>query len=71
MRPAAPLLSYAAVQAISGGAPHRRVRVLAAHDPLRNVPRGDFTLDDFDYERADLCQNEFGSCALRNLGAVA
>jgi hypothetical protein len=43
------------------------VKILAKHDALRNVPQGDFTLDDFDYERADLCQEQFGNCALRSL----
>jgi hypothetical protein len=65
------LLTYASVRAIVGTGPHRRVRILAAHDPLRNIPRGSFTLGDFSYERADLCQNEFGNCQLRNLGARA
>lgn len=51
--------------------PHQRVRVLAKHDPLRNVPQGDFTLDRFSYAGADLCHNEFANCELRNLGRVA
>ncbi len=69
-RPAAPLLALASVRAITGGGPHRRVRLLAKQDPLRNVPRGDFTLADYSYNRARLCQREFGNCALSSLGVA-
>jgi hypothetical protein len=52
--------------------PPRRVTLVAAYpDPLRSVPRGSYTLDDYTYEGADLCHNEFGSCRLPNLGARA
>lgn len=58
-------------QTVATVKPHERVRILAKHDALRNVPRGDYTLDNYSYELADLCHNEFGSCELRNLGKVA
>lgn len=51
-------LTYAQIRAAQ--AP----RIVAAHDPLRSVPRGNFTLADFSYEEADLSQNEFGNCNL-------
>jgi hypothetical protein len=47
--------------------PLRRVRVVAKHDPLSAVPRGDFKLSDFSYQRARLCQTQFGNCRLRSL----
>ena len=56
--------------ALTPGNPHRRVRITAARDPLRNLPRGDFSLDDFDYDSAGLCQNEFGNCAVNSLGVA-
>ncbi len=46
----------------------RRVRILAAHDPLRNVPRGSFRLEDFSF--GILSQHEFGNCALRSSGVA-
>lgn len=50
--------------------PHGRARILAKHDPLRNVPRGDFTLASFSYRRARLCQREFFNCALTSFGVA-
>jgi hypothetical protein len=47
--------------------PFRRVRVVAQHDPLRTVPRGDFILADFSYEGAGLCQTQFANCSLPSL----
>lgn len=65
-------LTYTTVQALLPQAkPHERVRILAARDPLRNVPAGNFTLDDYSYDAANLCHGEFGNCALLNLGKVA
>lgn len=43
-------------------------RIVAAHDPLLSVPRGDFTLADFSYEGADLSQHDFGNCNLLSSG---
>lgn len=63
------LLPYATITALVAAS--ERPRILAKLDPLRNVPRGNFTLADYSYEGADLCQNEFGNCRLPNLGKVA
>ncbi len=48
-----------------------RPRILAAHDPLRNVPRGFFTLESYTYESTGLCHAHFANCSLPNLGKVA
>lgn len=66
-----PILTYSCIRALSPVAPRQRVRILAKRDPLRNLPQGDFTLDDYSYEASDLCHGEFGNCALLNLGTVA
>ena len=62
------ILTFVTIQSLLA---RPRVKILAAHDPLRNVPTGNFTLADYSYDDADLCQNEFGNCALPNLGAKA
>lgn len=64
--PSSPFLTYAAIRALTGGTPPRRVRITAAHDPLGNVPVGTFTLADYSYDGADLCQREFFNCELRS-----
>lgn len=51
--------------------PFRRVRVVVAYDPLRSVPQGSYTLQDYDYDAANLCQREFYCCELRKLNEVA
>lgn len=55
-------------RACSAGAPVRPVRIVASHDPLRNVPRGNFTLDDYSYDDSDLCHSDFGNCRMDSKG---
>lgn len=64
------LLTPAVIQVARVQLGHARPRVLANHDPLRNVPRGEFTLDDYSYTRANLCQCEFGNCSIPSLGVA-
>jgi hypothetical protein len=67
MRP--PILTYATIQSLlTPGTPHRRPRILAKRDPLRNVPTGDFTLADYSYDAADLCHADFANCELASNG---
>lgn len=65
------LLTPAAVIVARTQLGYPRPRIVANHDPLRNVPQGDFRLDDYSFEGADLCQREFGNCALPALNVVA
>lgn len=47
-----------------------RIRVTAAHDPLRKVPVGDFTLASYSYRGSRVCHVQFGNCQLRSSGVA-
>lgn len=65
-----PLLTPAVISVARVQLGHARPHILANHDPLRNVPRGPFTLADYSYERADLCHAQFGNCRVPSLGVA-
>lgn len=65
-----PLLIPAVIAIYRTQLGHPRPRVLASHDPLRNVPKGPFTLADYSFERAGLCHHQFANCSVPSMGVA-